>query len=69
MFRFYSNTLTHDSLTYGYRGQFIEWDYVCGCYRLEQGEALLYPEELGDLDPSLSDFHRLYRPYKRQGKF
>lgn len=65
-FRFYaSDAESNDSFIYGYRGEFIEWDYVYCCYKLQAGEVSGFPEELADLPTHHDDPHRLYRPFNR----
>lgn len=63
-FRFYASTNIHDPSIYGFRGEFIEWDFIYCCYKLHAGEATNFPEELS---PTIhnDDIHRSYRPFNR----
>lgn len=51
-----------EPMTYGYRGQLIEWDYVNCHFRLSSEEEAAMAEEVSW---RYDDFHRLYCPYQR----
>lgn len=59
--KFYSNSES-DPMTYGYRAQIVQWDFVRRCYRLSPNDESSFIEEL---PWRYDDLHRLYCPYFR----
>lgn len=59
--KFYTSTHC-EPMTYGYRGQLVEWDYVNCHFRLNSEEEAAMAEEVSW---RYDDFHRLYSPYQR----
>ena len=50
-----------DPMTYGYRGQLVEYDFMQGVFRINRQEAINFAEEVSW---RYDDFHRLYTPYR-----
>ena len=50
-----------DPMTYGYRGQLVEYDFMQGVFRVNRQEAINFAEEVSWRH---DDFYRLYTPYR-----
>ena len=61
----YYTTNFHDTTTYGYRGQVLEWDYVAKAYKTSVEDEYFYLNQTAPDVTDQEDLHRRYRPYMR----